>query len=197
MMMKLPIDLEKNKLQVMIAVMLASAIVLILYLKILLIPQAGRVADLLDKAGKVRRELNTAVSDIAKMGQFKETIESYKTKVDSYEKKLPAEQEIPTLLEDLSVMARDSRVKIIGLMPMAQETFMKDQKAARPKKGIYKEIPILISAKSGYHELGAFLASLENSDRFMKIADIEIKSNKATPKKHDVEIIVLTYILEK
>ena len=36
---------------------------------------------------------------------------------------------------------------------------------------------------------------LENEDRFMKVVDIDIKENKAAPKRADVELLVLTYVL--
>ena len=88
-------------------------------------------------------------------------------------------------------MAKSANTKIVGIMPVTG----KEEKAE--KNQIYKEIPILISAKSGYHELGRFLNSLENSDRFMKVGDMHIRANPATPKKHDVELLVLTYILLK
>ena len=101
---------------------------------------------------------------------------------------LPAEQEIPKLLEDLSDMAKRANVKILGITPMASK------QEAQPAE-IYQEIPILINAKSGYHELGKFLSDLENAGRFMKVADIKIKENKVSPKKHDVELLVLTYKL--
>jgi len=193
---KLPIDLEKNKTQVLITVILVSAIALFLYFNFLLLPQIGRVADLLNKTSKVSIDLRKAKADIAKIPEFKKAIDSYKEKVDSYETKLPVENEIPVLLESLSNMANNSRVKIIGITPMTVSAFQKDQKVqSKEKERIYKEIPILVSAKSGYHELGAFLNDLENSDRFMKVADIDMKANKASPKKHDAELIILTYVL--
>jgi Tfp pilus assembly protein PilO len=95
-------------------------------------------------------------------------------------------------LENLSEMAKDSNIKIVGIVPAI--SYFKDDKSAN-KSQIYREIPILITAKSGYHELGHFLNNLENADRFMKVADIDIKSNKTSPKKHDVELMVCTYIL--
>ncbi|MCX5680091.1 MAG: type 4a pilus biogenesis protein PilO, partial [Candidatus Omnitrophica bacterium] len=58
-----------------------------------------------------------------------------------------------------------------------------------------EEIPILINARSGYHELGKLLSNMENADRFMKVSDIQIKSNSQLPRKHEVEILVLTYVL--
>ena len=101
---------------------------------------------------------------------------------------LPVEQEVPKLLEMLSTMARSSNVKIVGITPLASK------QEESPEK-IYQEIPILISAKSGYHELGRFLSDLESSDRFMKVSDIDIKENKSNVKRHDVELLVVTYVL--
>jgi Tfp pilus assembly protein PilO len=89
-------------------------------------------------------------------------------------------------------MAKDSDIKIVGIVPVLSK--LKDDKSV--KKGqTYQEIPILITAKSGYHQIGHFLSSLESADRFMKVTDINIKANKLSPKNHDVELIICTYIL--
>jgi len=193
-MLNISFDFRKNKSQMMILAALIAVIIAALFLNFLLIPQATRLADIFSKMGKIRSDLKAAMGDIDKIGQFNKDIASYRGKVERYEKMLPAEQEIPTLLENLSAMAKSSNIKIIGITPTAAVSG-KGEKAQRDN--IYQEIPILISAKSGYHELGAFLSNLENSDRFMKVVDIEIKANKASPKKHDIELIVLTYILLK
>lgn len=191
-MIKIPFDVTKNKTQMMVFALLVVVIIAVLFINFLLIPQVARLTDVFSKMGKMRSDLKSATDDIAKIEKFHKDIDSYKGKVERYEKMLPAEQEIPTLLENLSEMAKSSNIKILGITPAVQNM---DQKAQ--KNGIYQEIPILISAKSGYHELGLFLSNLENSDRFMKVVDIEIKANKTSPKKHDIELIVLTYILLK
>ena len=126
---------------------------------------------------------------ISSIDGLKKQVAQYQDKIQRYEGMLPAEQEIPKLLEDLSQMAKESNVKIVGLTPL------QSKQGSQGPDEIYQEIPIRISARSGYHELGKFLSNLENSDRFMKVADIKIKENKATPKKHDVELLVLTYVL--
>ena len=89
-------------------------------------------------------------------------------------------------------MYKRQDIKIVGIVPAM--SYLKDDKSVK-KSQIYREIPILITAKSGYHELGSFLNNLENADRFMKVVDIDIKANKTSPKKHDVELMVCTYIL--
>src|SRR3989338_6461538 len=129
------------------------------------------------------------MSDISMIEKYKSNIEAYKAKVERYEKTLPAEQEIPSLLETLSRMAKSSNIKISALTPVSGSG------KGGETTHTYREIPILISAKSGYHELGQFLSAMENSDRFMKVVDIDIRANNTTPRKHDVELLICTYIL--
>jgi type IV pilus assembly protein PilO len=162
------------------------------YLYFIFVPQALKAFTLFGDVGKVKSELNSAHLIAADMGKLKNDLQKNSEKVESYEKKLPVEQEIPALLENLSNMARDSNIKIVGIVPAMPSS--KDDKSAKSSP-IYREIPILITAKSGYHELGHFLNRLENAGRFMKVVDIKIRANKASPKKHDVEIMVCTYIL--
>jgi len=184
------IDLKDKKTQVMILAGLLCVLALIIYVSYILAPQVERVFGAVGKVSKVGSDLKIAQDNIANIGKFKNNLAAYEEKVDRYEKMLPAQQEIPALLESLSDIAKNSNVKIVGIMPIVG----KGDKA-KTRSQIYKEIPILINAKSGYHELGKFLSNMENADRFMKVSDIQIKSNVSSPKKHDVEILVLTYIL--
>jgi len=183
------IDLKDKKTQVVILAGLLAILGVVLYFSFILKPQIVRVAESVSAAGSIDADLKEAGKNIANIPAFKKNIVAYEEKVDRYEKMLPVEQEIPSLLENLSNIARSSNIKIVGIIPVTV-------KEDKPKKAqVYQEIPILINAKSGYHELGKFLSSMENSDRFMKVADIQIKSNAQSPKKHEVEVLVLTYIL--
>jgi type IV pilus assembly protein PilO len=194
---KIPIDLKidlKRHQPKNIAITLAvAAIALLLYIYIFLGPQIGRFARLLAKTSKLGHELRVARRDVANIDKLSEDIAMFKTKVDLYEKKLPAEQEIPSLLESLTKMARRSNVTILGITPVSVSQREEKEFYGRA----YQEFPIVISAKSGYHELGSFLSDLENADRFMKVADLSIRSNNATPSRHNIELIVATYILLK
>ena len=193
-MIKLPfnLNLSKEKPQTILFIALASVLILVIYFYFMLLPQIGWVTDILGKTGKLMSDVKSAELLISKKEIFKNDIGSYRGKVESYEKRLPAEQEIPSILENLSNMAKGSNVKILGIAPVQVSA---KEAAAKNLGKIYKEIPILINAKSGYHELGIFLSNLENANRFMKVVDIEVKSSKASPKKHDIELIVCTYVL--
>lgn len=193
-MINLPkIDFKKDQPKMMVLIALVAILILVLYSYLILGPQIERLTDVLERSGKIISELKMAELLISKKDEFNKYVESSREKVEYYEKRLPVEQEIPSLLENLSNMAKSSNIKIIGITPLP----LSPKEVLAQKGKIYKEIPILINAKSGYHELGMFLNKLENADRFMKVVDIEIKTNKQTPKKHDVELIVCTYILAK
>ncbi len=185
-------DLKNKQTQILLLIVLVSFMAAAAYLYFVFVPQAVSVFKLSGNVGKMKSELKSARLVIAGTDKLENDLQEHSEKVESYEKKLPAEQEIPTLLENLSKMAKDSDIKIVGIVP-AMSSF-KDNKPVRNSL-IYREIPILITAKSGYHELGHFLDNLENADRFMKVADISIKANKTSPKKHDVELMICTYIL--
>jgi len=185
------IDIKDKKTQVFILIGLVSVLAVIIYFSFILMPQVDRVFEAVGQASKIGADLKEAQYNISNIPKFKASIAAYEEKIDRYEKMLPTEQEIPALLENLSGMAKNSNIKIVGIMPV----ITKEDKTK--KAAIYQEKPILINAKSGYHELGKFLSSMENADRFMKVSDIQIKAGVQSSKRHDVELTVLTYTLTK
>ena len=186
------IDFKNKRTQTLLLVALVSFIAAAAYLYFVFVPQVVRVFTLSGDVAKMKSELRSARLVIADTDKLKNDFKEHSEKVESYEKKLPVEQEIPALLESLSNMAKNSDIKIVSIVPAM--SYFKVDKSAK-KSLIYREIPILITAKSGYHELGHFLNNLENADRFMKVVDISIKANKTSPKKHDMELMICTYIL--
>lgn len=190
-MAKFTFDFQKNKKQTAILVALAAALALLAYLNFILIPHAASVISAFGKISRQKAEVKGMKADISMIGKLKNDLAGYDGRIERYIKMLPAEQEIPSLLESLAVMARDSNVRIVAITPVSG-------KEAEGEKGrVYQEMPIQISARSGYHELGRFLANLESSPRFMKVVDIEIRGNKTAPKKHDIDLMLTTYVLVK
>lgn len=183
------IDFKDPKTQSRILIGLLGILLFVVYVYFIFIPQLTKDVVAVGKTITLRREMREAKYLIGQTDILRKKVGDYKDKIELYEQKLPAQQEIPSLLENLSKMARNANISIIGITPVVLK-MQKEQKSA-----VYKEIPILITAKSGYHELGRFLSNLENGDRFMKVVDISIKANSTTPKKHDVELMVYTYVL--
>jgi Tfp pilus assembly protein PilO len=62
------------------------------------------------------------------------------------------------------------------------------------KEVYYYEMPVLITAKSGYHELGGFIAEIETEKRFITIEGLKLEYNKSTPLRHNVNMTLKTYV---
>jgi len=156
-------------------------------------PLTVKLSDVSRKVSKLQSDLTVADLAIGGMPKLGSEIEELKKKAITYSNKLPKEEEFPALLESLSAMAQNTDVKITKILPV------KDTETRAPEKSmsrIYQEQKILINAQCGYHQLGTFISELENAERFMEISDITIESLKTTPRRHNVQLIVTTFILK-
>ena len=171
-----------------IVISAAIALSLLAYLVFALKPQIINIAVVRGKLYRMAADLKAAKADIAKMGAMRGAVDAYEKKMTEHEKALPGEDNIPALLESISGMAKNANMRIAGIVPIA----VKDSTNANR---VYGEIPINITAKAGYHELGRFISSIENSDRFMRIIDIQINGDKSSPRMHNVDLILAAYVL--
>lgn len=185
-MIKLSFDIRDKK--IMTVVLGAAGVVIFaLYLYFILTPQIGSAMKLDAETSQLLLKVTIAEKNIGSKDMLRKQIESGRENIARYEKKLPREESTPKLLQDLSDMANASGVKILEITPAKAD---KEDVAGQ----VYRERSILINARSGYHELGKFLSDMENAERFTKVTDINIKSS-ATQKRHDIELLVMTYEL--
>lgn len=176
---------ESNKKVTIISVS-ALAFICLAYILFLLKPT---LASLINYALEIRKhkvEIKSLRDDLPFKDRFLKKRHSQEKELAKYEKKLSREKELPLLLESLSKMARNSRVKILGIKP------------SPGKEGaIYHEVPIRVSAQSGYHEFGAFLSKLENDERYMQVSDLKICANRTGSKRHDIDFVIYAYTFKQ
>lgn len=110
-------------------------------------------------------------------------LENLQAKINEFQAKLPEEKEIPELLAFLKEAADRSGVEfhVVEAKEIKVEPY-------------YIEMPFHVSVSGGYHELGMFINLIENSDRFMKVDDINLTTSKDNPRKHTLSLTVLTYM---
>lgn len=189
------LQMDESKKKILIIYGSAFLAILLVYFFFFLKPSMGKLFDLMPRVRERRIEIKTVRRDLAHEDLLKKRLEALEQKMGRYEKKLSREKEIPMLLENLSKLAKNSRVKILSITPIEKK--LKAPAEAAIEDSVYQEVPIAINAQSGYHELGTFINRLENSERYMQVSDIKIKSGKANPKRHDIEFIVYVYTFEK
>ncbi len=185
---------EKQKILVLAVI---GLIVLIVYFQFLLKPQITSLVSVSSQVTQTFKKLNQAKKDIANVSKFKEKIEKLKEEISFYEKNMPTQKEIPALLGELSKFAKETNVKILAILPLEKTEEAKEKERAEKASGKepYFEVPISIEARAKYHNLGFFINKLETAGRFMKVSDIKIQTNPATPMLHNVQLIVSAYCL--
>lgn len=100
---------------------------------------------------------------------------------------LPAEERMEKWLSEISAMGVTSGIEIKSFKP-----------AAPVQKDLYLEYPIDMEIVSGYHELGSFLSLIANSERIMRIDELQLSQNVSQEEpeqtvKAKVRIICYVY----
>ena len=167
-----------------------AAVVVAVYLTFGIIPQVIKVSRTSGQIRELLGNIDLVNSRVKQLDQMKKRLSDLQAELNSYAKGLPQQEEIPEFLEELSNIAKTSHVKILSITPSELSVAGKD----KDDTGYYKEMSVLITAKSGYHQLGNFISSLEHSKRFINIEDLEIQSDSKTPREHHVKLNLKTYV---
>ncbi|MFH1380649.1 MAG: type 4a pilus biogenesis protein PilO [Candidatus Omnitrophota bacterium] len=189
---KIPkLELDDAKRKILILYGLIFLVVLALYIFVFLIPSFSKIFIIIPKARMLAENINSVTVDLKYKEALKSKAMNLDEKMSTYATKLSREKELPKLLESLSKIAKSSRVKILSITPLSAARLNKI--FPEETKAVYSEIPIAISAISGYHDLGIFINKLENDERYMEVSDIKIKSSRTNPKRHDIQFVVYAY----
>ena len=169
--------------------------VLIILLDYVLImgPQIRWQKSLGPKIKKLKFEIEQTDRDIALISRLQKQYQSSKKNMDDIEKRVPQEEDIPLVLQDISKAANNSMIKIFQMRPMKAEK----EEILKTEAGRYYRIPISIEAKGSYHLFGKFLCTLENSEIFMSINNLRISPSAKDYKRHNMDLTINTFIFKK
>jgi Tfp pilus assembly protein PilO len=185
---------QAKKSELMLITTVACIIIFIGYYFLFLAPIMAKFLTIAREVARVESQLDKAELSINRMPTIQKEIEELKSKVSFYSNKLPKEEEFPAILENLSNMAQNAGVKIIKIRPIKNFLTLSTE-SVHPE--IYRQEEVSIDALCGYHQLGTFIAELENAERFMEVSHIRVESTKLSPKRHNVQLIVKTFILKE
>ena len=155
--------------------------------------QLRTLSALSPKLTTLSAELQTTKNNIQRLPQYHAETRRLEGYLASTKGRIRAAAEIPLILEDISIMANKHRVRIEQLMP---DTTM-DKVLLQNSEGRYFEVPIVIEARSRYHDLGRFLNQLEEEGALIAVDEFMIVSNKKDPRLHAVKLTVNAVVFEK
>jgi Tfp pilus assembly protein PilO len=155
-------------------------------------PLLGSLNKVNSQISELRHNIQDAKTDIARLGQNRDQLEKIRNQVNEVKVKIRSAQEVPLILEDISRTASEHGVKIDQLMPL------KDQKVllAKQKDVEYYALPILVQARSPYHDLGRWLAQLEEDRVFYGVGNLSVMTNPKDTMRHQVQITFKAAIYE-
>lgn len=164
------------------------------YTKYFLGPAFEKARLLGAEAKTLQQNLKAAKTALSGFSQFEKEVTRLREKTKELAIRFPSKTELPELLEHLSEIADKSGVQIVEISPSRMIQTAEKEKVSST---LYEEIPIALTAKSGYHELGAFINQLENSERIFTVKNVEIKADPSDSKRHHVALVVETFVREK
>lgn len=162
----------------------------IIYLLFIVIPQFVGLTKTLGQVKDSREKIKVTEDRINRLDEIKARSKKLREELQECSKRFSAQKEITILVEAFASIARKSDVKILSITPQK----LKAVEGREACSKYYREMPVKITAKSGYHELGEFISSLEGGDRVIIINDLQIQYETGTPRLHNVNIMVKTYV---
>lgn len=198
--------LSKDEKQKVIGISIAAVIFLFVVLWVVTIPSVRRWGELNRQISEIRQKLKKSESLIANAPQLQNRLVSMKQKLEEYKSVLPLYSDMPDILQNISLIATASKVKLLKIQPLRAEklpsgsakggkNIPSEEQTDDTRQLLYEEIPIQIEAKGGYHEIGSFINKVEIAKNVMSVADIEIEADTNDIFTHNARLLIIAYVL--
>ena len=189
------LKLDESKRKILLIYGLSALFILVGYFYLFFRPSVAKIAELNPEIRELKIAIKSIEDELQRGPKFSERLKVLEAKLGGYEERLSRERQLPVLLENLSRMAEEAHVKILTITP--HDTGRKARRGMDEEESVYQEIPIAITAQSGYHELGSFIDRLESGQRYMQVSHVKINPGQADSEKHKVEFVVYAYTFKQ
>jgi len=116
------------------------------------------------KEQQLKKQYEERAFEVANLEVYRLLMEQIENSFQALRAQLPADTEVPGLLEDITELGVGSSLKIDSIT-------LQPEKAAE----FYVELPISIVVTGGYHDFGAFVSGVAALPRIVTLHDYSIK----------------------
>lgn len=204
-----PLNLSKSEMEKLVGIGIGVVVAVFVLIQFVTIPSIRKSGELNKEIIKLKEDLKKSEILIASVPQMQNRLAVGQQKLNDYQTALPLRSEMPNILQDISGVAVESRVKLLKIEPLRSEK--QAMPAAKPpaakqeaKKDlskttqpIYAEIPIQIEARGSYHALGEFINRIETAKNVMSVADVDIERDSDDMFNHDARLLIIAYVLRE
>jgi len=185
-------NLREPKIQKFIIVILAVISLSYVYFGTTVLPfcygvRKAKIAQLEEDYTKLSAEVEKARQMVGNLAKLEAEYERLHLQWASAQELLPQEEEMPDLLRKVTTAGNKAGIEFMLFQPKPPVV-----------KEMFKEHPVSVRVRGGYHELGIFLTRLANLSRIVNVTDMKINAavvNK-DPKKSRLNNIGETIIAD-
>lgn len=178
----------KNNPKALIAI---AAVLFFLDAAVVLKAQVVFLGRTMAEARKLQANIRTARDDARFFSKNKDRLGDLQSELTDLSKMTITEEGLAGVIESISKFADVSSVRILKIKPAEIRPASKEAAKGPPKteEGYIKE-KITIMAKCGFHQLGRFIALVENSPVFLDVKTLEIQTDAQEFSKQAVTIVL-------
>jgi Tfp pilus assembly protein PilO len=154
-------------------------------------PTRLKIAQKKEEIQKINDEIQRAYEFLRDLNRIREEADKMEELWQIFKTKLPDSKQIPILLNALAEVANKADINYVSISTKPMEAGEQQGSLA------YKRLPIEITLRCRYRNLGEYLANLRDMPRLVKVESLKIFRNKDILPNVDVTINVYTYVLTK
>jgi type IV pilus assembly protein PilO len=163
-------NIRDPKIQKSIIVILAVIALSYVYFGTTVLPfcygvRKARIAQLEEDYTKLSAEVEKARQMVGSLAKLEAEYERLHLQWASAQELLPQEEEMPDLLRKVTTAGNKAGVEFMLFQPKPPVV-----------KEMFKEHPVSVRVRGGYHELGIFLTRLANLSRIVNVTDLKINA---------------------
>jgi Tfp pilus assembly protein PilO len=116
----------------------------------------------------------------------------------SQAKRIALADQVSWLIEEISRLASQQKVRIFQIKPLRGVPLATAARRTAQRSSPAEGSPMLIDLdiSAGYHQLGRFLAKLENHPVFLEVNELNIQPDSQSSLEHQVKLKLKTYVSE-
>ncbi|MBI3376858.1 MAG: type 4a pilus biogenesis protein PilO [Nitrospirae bacterium] len=175
-------DLKKVPKGARIAIAAAPAVIIaILFVMLVYFPKTKEIKDANAKISVQENEIAKNKTKAAKLDVLKVENDKLIKEIKELQEKLPEEEGISTLIQQIAEMAVKADIDILTWKPEVKKAHA---------SGIVEEIPFSLTLSGTYHNLGSFFSSLTRLNRIVNVSDIQLGDPKVRKEEAALNITV-------
>lgn len=170
-------------------------VIIIVDFSLVLKKQWAHLLSVGPQISQARQHIKESSADASRLEMLKKRLEEISNLLVQKKSGIVEETQIPAIMGEISKLADKVSLKIMQIRPLP-ETRRKGQSVNKVAAREYYVLPIAMITKGDYHSFGKFVDELEKSPFYVKIENIDITPQLATPLVHDIRLSISIFIVK-